>query len=280
MVSINDVPVNELLNKAALKLKDLPEIEAPEWAFYVKTGMHKERQPENKDWWHMRVAAVLRSVYKLGPVGVSKLRRKYGGKKNRGYKPERFYKGSGSIIRKALQQLEKAGLVKQEAKGKHKGRIVTPKGRSVLDRTAIEIFKELSKGKKIEKVKAEVEAKEKIEKIVEEKIEKQKPEEKKIELKEKKIEIPKEEKKPEEIKVPEKKVEEEKIVEKKPKVEEKSVEEKKPEQPKKEKPEESKGKEVEEEIDEIIEKIKKGKKIEEKVPTLAELAEKKLKEKK
>ena len=51
-------------------------------------------------------------------------------------------KGSGAIIRKALQQLEAAGLV-ETVKGK--GRVVTNKGRSLLDKLATEIKKELEK---------------------------------------------------------------------------------------------------------------------------------------
>jgi small subunit ribosomal protein S19e len=140
-MSIFDVPTNELIEKAAKELKKLPEINAPEWAKFVKTGMHKERPPVRADWWHVRAAAMLRSIAKLGPVGVSKLRTKYGGKQNSGVGSEHFYKGSGSIARKVLQQLEKAGLVKQAQKGVHKGRIITPKGQSLLDKSAKEIAK-------------------------------------------------------------------------------------------------------------------------------------------
>ena len=85
----------------------------------------------------MRTASVLTPIKAKGPIGVSKLRRKYGGKKNRGVKEEHSYKGSGSIIRKCLQQLEKAGLIKQMEKGVHKGRILTTKGQSLIDKTLI-----------------------------------------------------------------------------------------------------------------------------------------------
>jgi len=134
-----DVDSQELIIKAAEELKKIPEIKSPPWAAFAKTGMHKERPPVNSDWWHIRTASVLRTIYRLGPVGVSKLRAKYGGKKNRGVKKEHFYKGSGSILRKSLQQLEKAGFVKFAEKGVHKGRIITPKGKSFLDRIAIQI---------------------------------------------------------------------------------------------------------------------------------------------
>ncbi|MEM0231460.1 MAG: 30S ribosomal protein S19e [Candidatus Woesearchaeota archaeon] len=126
------MPVSELIPKVAEELKKLSEIKPPEWTPFVKTGVHKERPPVQKDWWYIRSAAVLISVGKLGPVGVSKLRTKYGGRKNNGYDPEHFYKGSGSIIRKVLQQLQKAGLVEEGRKGVHKGRILTKKGAELV----------------------------------------------------------------------------------------------------------------------------------------------------
>jgi small subunit ribosomal protein S19e len=113
--------------------------------------MFKQRPPFKNDWWYTRTASVLRSVYKLGPVGVNKLRVKYGGKKNNGSAMEHFYKGSGSIIRKILQQLEAAGLISKGAKGIHKGRIATGKGISLLDKAAIKIAPPLPKAVKEEK---------------------------------------------------------------------------------------------------------------------------------
>ena len=139
MTTMYDADAQELIQKAAEELKKITEIKAPAWASFVKTGMHKERPPVDSDWWYLRTASVLRAVYRLGPVGVSKLRTKYGGKKNRGVKKEHFFKGSGNILRKSLQQLEKAGFVKFAEKGVHKGRIITPKGKSFLDKIAARI---------------------------------------------------------------------------------------------------------------------------------------------
>ncbi len=150
---IFDVPQNELIEKVAEELKAQPEIKAPEWARFVKTGMHKERPPVRSDWWYVRAAAVLKSVARLGPVGTSKLRTKYGGRKNRGVASEHTYKGSGNIIRKILQQLEKAGLLKQAQKGVHKGRVITPKGKSLLDKSAKAVEKTAPK-EKAEETKA------------------------------------------------------------------------------------------------------------------------------
>jgi len=135
-MTINDVSKTDLIEKAAEELKNMPELTQPEWATFVKTGVHKERPPMRDDWWHVRAAAVLTRIAKVGPIGVSKLRVKYGGKKRRGHKPAHFYRGSGNILRKILQQLEKAGLAKQETKGVHKGRIITPKGASILGKAS------------------------------------------------------------------------------------------------------------------------------------------------
>src|SRR3989338_2200488 len=131
---IHNIPTQKLVEKTAEELKKVPSITPPLWSKFVKTGTHKERPPVSKDWWYMRSASILRKIYVLGPIGTSKLRIKYGGRKNRGHKPERSYKGSGSIIRKVLQQLEAAGFVEKANKKSHKGRVVTAKGRSLLDK--------------------------------------------------------------------------------------------------------------------------------------------------
>ena len=179
---------SELVEKAAEELKKLESIKAPEWAPFVKTGVHKERPPVKSDWWYVRAASVLRQIYMFGPIGTSKLRTRYGGKKNRGYKTEHFYKGSGNIIRKIVQQLEKEGFVKKDLKSVHKGRMITAKGKKFLDDIAAKISKITAKKaeeqKKEEKDKGnEVAAKkeEKQEKKSEEKETKQEQKEKPVE---------------------------------------------------------------------------------------------------
>jgi len=145
MSNVYDVNATALIEAVAEKLEKIPEMEAPVWAPFVKTGVHKERPPVKKNWWYVRSASVMRKIYVLGPIGTAKLRTKYGGAKNRGYKPERFKKGSGNILRKVLQRLEKSGLAIQVVKSGHKGRILTPKGKSLLDKTASEIAKSKKK---------------------------------------------------------------------------------------------------------------------------------------
>ena len=136
MVYAKDRATQELIIKAAQKLKSVPEVGPPEWAGLVKTGVHKERPPVQEDWWYIRSASVLRKLYLGQPVGVSRLRKVYGGRKNRGHKPEHKRKASGNIIRKVLQQLEAAGMVKTE---KGKGRSITQKGRAFLNSAAKEV---------------------------------------------------------------------------------------------------------------------------------------------
>jgi len=131
-----------LILATAERLKGIEHIQPPVWASFVKTGVHKERAPTQDDWWFIRSAAILRKVALQGPIGTSKLRVHFGGRKNRGHKPDAFRKGSGSVIRNALQQLEAAGLVKQVDVHGHKGRIVTAQGESLLDSCVIEVNKQ------------------------------------------------------------------------------------------------------------------------------------------
>ena len=134
---IQDVDSQKLIEKAAEKLQGLEALRPPEWAGFVKTGRNRERPPIQKNWWYLRAASILRKVYLNQDVGVSKLRKVYGGRKNRGHKPEHKYRASGNIIRKILQQLEAAGFVKTE-KGKErgKGRRITPGGQKFLNNVA------------------------------------------------------------------------------------------------------------------------------------------------
>jgi len=142
MVNVLDVHAGKLAKEAAKLLEEKEEIKPPAWAKFVKTGVHKERPPQQKKWWYIRTAAVLRTIFKSGPIGVSKLCSKYGGKQNRRSKPEKFRKGSGAIIRKIVQQLESAGLVTYKKDGVKKGRIITPKGVSLLSKAATKVAEE------------------------------------------------------------------------------------------------------------------------------------------
>lgn len=173
-MSVYDMPAAEYNNKLAEALKQMPEFKMPEWAAFVKTSVARERPPK-EEFWHKRAASILRQLYIHSIVGVGRLRTRYGGRKNRGQKPERFRKGSGKIIRIILQQAEAAGFV-EKIKGKKAGRQLTEKGKEFLDSIKGEEKKEIK-----EEVKPE---------IVEPKqeIAEEKPEEKEEETKTEKIE--------------------------------------------------------------------------------------------
>lgn len=143
MVTALEVPADMLIEKLARYLKErVPAVKPPQWAYVVKTGVHKEKPPMNSDWWYFRAASLLRKLYKIGrPVGIERLRTAYGGLKDGGSAPSHFAKGSGSIVRKMLQQLELAGLV---ARVEKQGRTLTPQGRSLLDSIAFEVARELA----------------------------------------------------------------------------------------------------------------------------------------
>ena len=142
MVTVYDVPPGALISRLAEKLKSDGRITPPEWADFVKTGVHKQKAPIQEDWWYLRMAAVLRKVYVKGPIGVERLSSEYGGSMDRGAKPYKAKKGSRAIVRTALKQLEEMGYVVNE---KGKGRSISPPGRSLLDSISNEVFKEIAK---------------------------------------------------------------------------------------------------------------------------------------
>ncbi len=144
MVNVKEVPADRFIRALAQYLKEnVRAVEPPEWALFAKTGPHKEKVPEDPDWWYIRAASIMRKLYIAGrPLGIERFRTIYGGLKDRGSAPPHFRKAGGSHIRKILQQLERAGLV---AKKGNKGRVLTPKGRSIMDKIAGEVFQEVVK---------------------------------------------------------------------------------------------------------------------------------------
>lgn len=145
-MSALDVPANELIVKTAQALKEnyAAEITPPAWSAVVKTGSHNERPSQEPDFWFKRCASILYNSYKHGVIGVRLLRRKYGGRTQHIVRRSHHRKAGGKIIRLAMQQLEKAGLMKLEklkvqkdpSKIGYSGRVITSKGKALLDKTA------------------------------------------------------------------------------------------------------------------------------------------------
>ncbi len=140
MTTAYDVPTKELIAVVSKKLQNEKTITPPEWSIIVRTAVHKENPPENDDWWYTRCASILRKIYTHHTIGIQHLKDQYSGKRDKGSKPYKARSGSGSIIRKAVQQLEAAGYVN---KLRGKGRMLTPKGRALLDNSAHEIKQQL-----------------------------------------------------------------------------------------------------------------------------------------
>jgi len=127
-MGIQDVPAEYLIEETSKKLAE--EIKKPEWADFVKTGMHSERAPQRSDWFFVRMASILYRANKWGVIGTEALRTYYGGRKNRGVKREHHFKASGKVIRVCVQNLEKQGYLE---KAKPKGRKVSVKGFRLLN---------------------------------------------------------------------------------------------------------------------------------------------------
>ena len=131
---VYELPAEEFNNKLANALKQIPEFEVPEWSLFVKSGVSRIKPPTGNNFWFKRAASILRQAYVRRIVGVNRLKTRYGGKYNRGMKPEVFRKASGKIIRVILQQAEAAGLLeKYNEPGKRAGRVLTIKGKEFLE---------------------------------------------------------------------------------------------------------------------------------------------------
>ena len=130
MATVYEVPVDKLINETAEDLKENVKLKKPDWANYAKTGAHAERPPENPDWWWIRAASIMRKVYMNGPVGVRRLTTAYGGRKDRGVKPQEFRRAGGKNIRVILKELDALGYTEKVKDGRR----ITPKGQSYMDK--------------------------------------------------------------------------------------------------------------------------------------------------
>ncbi len=142
MTTVYDVPPGLLIEKLREQLQAEGKIKPPEWAKFSRTGVHTEKAPVQADWWYRRVAAVLRKVYVYGPVGSTRLAAEFGGRRDDGSAPYHPRRGSRSVAREAMQQLESLGYLSKLEK---KGRSITPAGRKLLDRIAHDILLEMAK---------------------------------------------------------------------------------------------------------------------------------------
>ncbi|MEM0288043.1 MAG: 30S ribosomal protein S19e [Nitrososphaerota archaeon] len=141
MPTVYDVPPSKLIEHLSNYLKRIPQIQPPQWSYYVKSGSHTSRPPTNRDWWYLRSASILRKLYLHAPLGIGDLEIAYGGRKKSGYGLAHERPAGSSSIRKCLAQLQAAGFVQKTPKG----RALTPEGRRLCDRISTEVFREIAK---------------------------------------------------------------------------------------------------------------------------------------
>ncbi|MDR3395613.1 MAG: 40S ribosomal protein S19 [Parasulfuritortus sp.] len=122
---------------------------------FVKTALHKELAPYEANWFFIRAAAIARRVYlENRGVGVKTLRTIFGSNQRNGTVSSHRHIADGKIIRYCLKQLGKMGFVDlvitqaEDETGKTvqiatKGKRVTKKGRSEMDKIATQIYRKL-----------------------------------------------------------------------------------------------------------------------------------------
>jgi small subunit ribosomal protein S19e len=131
-----EIPAEKLIVETAKDLKEKMKLKRPKWSLFLKTGAHKERMPDDENWWWIRAASILRKLYlQGGEVGVERLRTSYGSRKHRGVKPEKFHKSGGKIIRTILQEFDALGFTEKTKKG----RKITNKGREYINKISSKV---------------------------------------------------------------------------------------------------------------------------------------------
>lgn len=140
MIRGYDADQIKLVEEMAKKLEEAKITPPPDWAIFVKTGASKDRVPSQQNWWYLRAASILRRMYiNKRPIGVNRLKNIYGDKEKNRYSGKHFRPASGAIIRRILQQLEKAELIKKVKLQSHFGRVLTPKGIAFTDSAAKDV---------------------------------------------------------------------------------------------------------------------------------------------
>ena len=139
MANIFEIESDKLVKRAADKLRE-QKIAKPAYVDYVKSGAGRDRAPTDDTFWYMRCASILRQTYVNGPIGIAKLRVRYGNRMRHTVAHPHHKRAGGSIIKDAFDTLEKIGYISKTKEG----RVISNKGRSFLDGVANELLK--SKG--------------------------------------------------------------------------------------------------------------------------------------
>ncbi|MGI0141431.1 MAG: 30S ribosomal protein S19e [Candidatus Micrarchaeales archaeon] len=136
MANVFDVDGSSLIKRASEQLKE-KGVKKPEYVDFVKTGPSRERVPSDSDFYFVRCASLLRQVYLNGPIGVSRMRTRYGTRKLHTIHRHHHKRAGGSVIKDAFDSLEKIEYIKKTPKG----RVITSAGKSFLDKISNELIK-------------------------------------------------------------------------------------------------------------------------------------------
>ncbi|VDQ04980.1 unnamed protein product [Trichobilharzia regenti] len=97
-------------------LKKTGKVKLPDWTDVVKLSAANQLAPYDPDWFYVRCAAVLRHLY-IRPTGLTGLSKAFSRKKRNGVRPSHRSLAHGSVIRKAMQQMEALGLCQKREGG-------------------------------------------------------------------------------------------------------------------------------------------------------------------
>ena len=140
MVNVRNVNTDSLIEKVKEELQKDDRVKVPEWVQFLKAGIHREKAWQQTDWYHRRLASTLRKVYLEGPIGISRLSAEYGGRVDRGSQRYHPARGGRFIVRHMLETLEQLGYVKKD----QRGRAVSPRGESFLNKVSVQVVKDLA----------------------------------------------------------------------------------------------------------------------------------------
>ena len=103
LITVKDVPAAAFIKAYAEHLKKSQKILPVDKHEYLKTGYSREISPHDEDWFYTRAAALARKMYLRPGLGVGALRHIFGKNGRNGHRRNHHTKGSGKVIRYALQ---------------------------------------------------------------------------------------------------------------------------------------------------------------------------------
>ncbi|KAJ9525301.1 hypothetical protein QJQ45_020838 [Haematococcus lacustris] len=140
---VKDVSAEDFIKAYSAHLKSNDKLHLPTWVDVVKTGKFKELAPYDEDWYFVRAASILvslfaaaaaicRRLYNRPGIGIGRFQTLFGGRMHRGAAPEKFSKSSGGLVRHIMQSLEEIGILEKctSIKG---GRKLTASGQRDMD---------------------------------------------------------------------------------------------------------------------------------------------------